>query len=145
MTFYVENETDETFSNGENSFPIEETVEQVATAVLDMEGCPYEIQLNVLLTDNDGIHAYNKEYRKIDRETDVLSFPNLDFDEPGDCEISEDREAEYYDPETRRFDAQPVCCNDCGPGQRAGGKLWTQPEERVRISGRSQYASSVWL
>lgn len=49
MTFYVENETDETFSNGENSFPIEETVEQVATAVLDMEGCPYEIQLNVLI------------------------------------------------------------------------------------------------
>ena len=100
MTFYVENETDETFSNGENSFPIEETVEQVATAVLDMEGCPYEIQLNVLLTDNDGIHAYNKEYRKIDRETDVLSFPNLDFDEPGDFEISEDREADYFDPDT---------------------------------------------
>ena len=93
MTFYVENETDETFSN-------EETVEQVATAVLDMEGCPYEIQLNVLLTDNDGIHAYNKEYRKIDRETDVLSFPNLDFDEPGDFEISEDREADYFDPDT---------------------------------------------
>ena len=87
MTFYVENETDETFSNGENSFPIEETVEQVATAVLDMEGCPYEIQLNVLLTDND-------------RETDVLSFPNLDFDEPGDFEISEDREADYFDPDT---------------------------------------------
>ena len=84
MTFYVENETDETFSNGENSFPIEETVEQVATAVLDMEGCPYEIQLNVLLTDNDGIHAYN----------------NLDFDEPGDFEISEDREADYFDPDT---------------------------------------------
>ena len=82
MTFYVENETDETFSNGENSFPIEETVEQVATAVLDMEGCPY------------------KEYRKIDRETDVLSFPNLDFDEPGDFEISEDREADYFDPDT---------------------------------------------
>ena len=100
MTFYVENETDETFSNGENSFPIEETVEQVATAVLDMEGCPYEIQLNVLLTDNDGIHAYNKEYRKIDRETDVLSFPNLDFDEPGDFEISEDREADYFDPDS---------------------------------------------
>ena len=100
MTFYVENETDETFSNGENSFPIEETVEQVATAVLDMEGCPYEIQLNVLLTDNDGIHAYNKEYRKIDRETDVLSCPNLDFDEPGDFEISEDREADYFDPDT---------------------------------------------
>ena len=100
MTFYVENETDETFSKGENSFPIEETVEQVAAAVLDMEGCPYEIQLNVLLTDNDGIHAYNKEYRNIDRETDVLSFPNLDFDAPGDFEIAEDREADYFDPDT---------------------------------------------
>ncbi|MEE1051561.1 MAG: Sua5/YciO/YrdC/YwlC family protein, partial [Lachnospiraceae bacterium] len=22
---------------------------------------------------------------------------------------------EYYSPETRRYDAQPVCCNDCGP------------------------------
>lgn len=100
MTFYIENETDETFSSGENSFPIEETVEQVATAVLDMEGCPYEIQLNVLLTDNDGIHAYNKEYRNIDRETDVLSFPNLDFEAPGDFEISEDREADYFDLDT---------------------------------------------
>lgn len=62
---------------------MEDTVEKVACAVLDMEGCPYEVQLNVLLTDNDGIHAYNKEYRNIDRETDVLSFPNLDFDRPG--------------------------------------------------------------
>ena len=40
MTFYVENETEETFSDGENSFPIEETVEQVATAVLDMKAAP---------------------------------------------------------------------------------------------------------
>lgn len=100
MTFYVENETEETFSNGEESFALEKTVEQVATAVLDMEGCPYEIQLNVLLTDNDGIHAYNKEYRNIDRETDVLSFPNLDFDVPGKFTISEDREADYFDPDT---------------------------------------------
>ena len=75
MTFYVENETEETFAEGEVSFSVEDTVEKVANAVLEMEGCPYEVQLNVLLTDNDGIHAYNKEYRNIDRETDVLSFP----------------------------------------------------------------------
>ena len=24
-------------------------------------------------------------------------------------------EAEYYNPESRRYDAQPVCCNMCGP------------------------------
>ena len=100
MTFYVENETGESFSEGTEAFPVEDTVEKVACAVLDMEGCPYEVQLNVLLTDNDGIHAYNKEYRNIDRETDVLSFPNLDFDRPGNFEISEDREADYFDPDT---------------------------------------------
>ena len=100
MTFYVENETEETFAEGEVSFSVEDTVEKVANAVLEMEGCPYEVQLNVLLTDNDGIHAYNKKYRKIDRETDVLSFPNLDFAAPGDFDIPEDREADYFDPDT---------------------------------------------
>ena len=82
MTFYVENETGESFSEGTEAFPVEDTVEKVACAVLDMEGCPYEVQLNVLLTDNDGIHAYNKEYRNIDRETDVLSFPIWTLTDP---------------------------------------------------------------
>ncbi len=95
MTFYVENETDVTFP-----FNVEEIVEKVALAVLDAEQCPYEVELNVLLTDNEGIHEYNREYRQIDRETDVLSFPNLDFAEPGDFEIDEDREADYFDPDS---------------------------------------------
>lgn len=55
MTFYVENETEETFAEGEVSFSVEDTVEKVANAVLEMEGCPYEVQLNVLLTDNDDV------------------------------------------------------------------------------------------
>lgn len=95
MTFYVENETDT-----EYPFSVEEVVDQVANRVLDTEGCPYEVQVNVLLTDNDGIHAYNKQYRQIDRETDVLSFPNLDFTQPAQFEVPEDREADYFDPET---------------------------------------------
>ena len=95
MTFYVENETEVTFP-----FNAEEIVEKVALAVLDAEKCPYEVELNVLLTDNAGIHEYNREYRQIDRETDVLSFPNLDFAEPGDFEIDEDREADYFDPDS---------------------------------------------
>ena len=65
MTFYVENETDVTFD-----FDIQEIVESVAMEILDTEECPYESQVNVLLTDNKGIHAFNKEYRHIDRETD---------------------------------------------------------------------------
>lgn len=95
MTFYVENETNQVFP-----FDAQQIVEQVALEVLDMEQCPYEVQLNVLLTDNAGICTYNREYRGIDRETDVLSFPNLDFGAPGEFEIDEDQEADYFDPDT---------------------------------------------
>lgn len=95
MQFFIENETDVKFE-----FSVKDIVESVVTEVLDMEGCPYESQINVLLTDNEGIRMFNKEYRDIDRETDVLSFPNLDFITPGFYEIDEDNEADYFDPET---------------------------------------------
>lgn len=95
MTFYVENETEVTFH-----FDVEEIVELVAEAVLDAEECPYETQVNVLLTDNEGIHEFNREHRGIDRETDVLSFPNVDFETEGDFDIDEEREADYFDPDT---------------------------------------------
>ena len=42
----------------------------------------------------------NKEYRNIDKETDVLSFPNLDFETPGFYEVDEEAEADYFDPES---------------------------------------------
>jgi len=94
MHFFVENETEITFD-----FDIEKIVESVVLEVLDSEGCPYESQVNVLLTDNEGIRMFNKEYRNMDKETDVLSFPNLDFDEPGFYEVDEEAEADYFDPE----------------------------------------------
>ncbi len=95
MTFYVENETDVTYD-----FDIEEIVEAVALEILDSENCPYEAQINVLLTDNEGIREFNQQYRQINRETDVLSFPNLNYEVPGDFEIDEDMEADYFDPDT---------------------------------------------
>ena len=95
MQFFIENETEVNFD-----FDIEAVVKAVAEEVLDSEKCPYEAQVNVLLTDNEGIRQFNKEYRDIDRETDVLSFPNLDFEEPGFYEIDEDMEASYFDPES---------------------------------------------
>ena len=78
MTFYVENETDK-----ELPFDIEEVAKIVIEEALDSENCPYEVIVDVTLTDNDGIHLMNKEFRDIDRPTDVLSFPlgeNGNFD-----------------------------------------------------------------
>lgn len=48
MTVYVENETEVVFS-----FDEELLCRQVAEAALDSENCPYEAQVNVLITDSE--------------------------------------------------------------------------------------------
>ncbi|MBQ7840224.1 MAG: rRNA maturation RNase YbeY [Lachnospiraceae bacterium] len=95
MTFYVENETENTFP-----FDVEKLVSLVGEAVLDMEDCPYEAEVNVLITDKEGIQEYNREYRGIDRETDVLSFPNIPFEKEAAFDIVEENEADYFQPDT---------------------------------------------
>ncbi len=95
MTSYVENETDTDFS-----FDEQRLVSQVMEAVLEAEGCPYEASVNVLLTDDEGIREYNREYRGIDRATDVLSFPNIAYGQPSDFSKVEEAEADYFDPDS---------------------------------------------
>ena len=74
MTFYVEDETGISWD-----FSVQELAKLVADKVLKQTGCPYEVQINLLLTDGEGIREFNETYRGINQETDVLSFPNLDF------------------------------------------------------------------
>ena len=95
MTSYVENETRQSFS-----FDEKELLARVAEAVLNSENCPYEATVNLLMTDGASIREYNKNYRNIDAETDVLSFPNLEFETPGDFSGVEEREADCFDPDS---------------------------------------------
>ena len=95
MTFYVESETDKTLP-----FEAEEVAGKVIVEALDLENCPYEVSVNVLLTDDQGIHAMNKQYRGIDRPTDVLSFPNVDYENPSDFTGIVDTAEDYFDPES---------------------------------------------
>lgn len=97
MTFYAENETNFSFP-----FSIEEIGKKVVEQAIESENCPYETEINLLLTDNEGIRQYNREYRQIDKETDVLSFPNVDYETPSDFSLveEEDNEADYFNPET---------------------------------------------
>lgn len=46
---------------------------------LDCEGVLVPCEINVLLTDNAGIREINREYRDVDWETDVLSFPMFEL------------------------------------------------------------------
>lgn len=98
MTSYVENETEVMFS-----FDVKDIADKVIEKVLQKEGCPYETQLNLLLTDNEGIRAYNAQFREIDQATDVLSFPNVAYEAPADFSHVEEQEADCFDPDTEEL------------------------------------------
>ena len=50
-------------------------IKKAVNMALDAEGVDVPCIVSVMLTDDDGIHAVNKEFRDVDRATDVLSFP----------------------------------------------------------------------
>ena len=95
MTSYVENETEMTFP-----FDCREILESVMEEVLTSENCPYEAQVNLLITDNDGIQEYNRQFRDKDMPTDVLSFPMIPFRTEADFSVVEEAEADYFDPDS---------------------------------------------
>lgn len=95
MTSYVENETEMTFP-----FDCREILESVMEEVLTSEKCPYEAQVNLLITDNDGIQEYNRQFRDKDMPTDVLSFPMIPFRTEADFSVAEEAEADYFDPDS---------------------------------------------
>ncbi len=79
MTFHVELETMDLLC-----LDYRKILEQVAMKILDMEQCPYEVEVNLILTGNNEIRELNQTYRFIDKETDVLSFPMIEFQKPSD-------------------------------------------------------------
>ena len=50
-------------------------IRKAVRRALDAEGVDRPCLVSVLLTDDEGIRAVNREFRGIDRATDVLSFP----------------------------------------------------------------------
>lgn len=70
--------------------PCIELAEKVINAALDYVNCPYEAEVNLLLTMNDEIQEMNRNFRSIDRSTDVLSFPMIDYEEAGNFDFLED-------------------------------------------------------
>ena len=94
MTLYFEEE-------GAVTLPLdcEKTGRVAVDTALDILGCPYEAEVSLLLTTNEEIHRMNLEFRDVDRPTDVLSFPMIDFAVPGNFDGLEERE-DCFDPET---------------------------------------------
>ena len=59
-------------------------IKDVVNAVLKYENCPFECEVSVIITDDEGIRDYNNRYRGIDKSTDVLSFPFIEYKIPAD-------------------------------------------------------------
>ncbi len=94
MRIYLENE-----EGPELDLNYMEIANLVTEGVLDYENCPYESQVELLLTNNDEIQRINNEFRGIDRPTDVLSFPMIEYESPADFSSLEEDDSNF-DPET---------------------------------------------
>lgn len=96
MTFYVENETEEILP-----FDTEDLIKTLTLAVMNKLDNPFkDYSLNVTFTDDEEIREINKEYRDMDKSTDVLSFPAIDFEVPGDFSFIAEDDADYFDMDT---------------------------------------------
>lgn len=96
MTIDFENE-----SNIDLGLDCYAIAEEVISASLDYMNCPYEAQVNLLITNNEEIHQINLEQRRIDRPTDVLSFPMVEYETPGEFHmLEEDAFQDCFEPDS---------------------------------------------
>ncbi|MDE6435088.1 MAG: rRNA maturation RNase YbeY [Lachnospiraceae bacterium] len=95
MTILLENEADI-----DCELDYKGIAKQVVDASLDYVKCPYECQINILLTDNAGIQMTNHHMRGMDAPTDVLSFPTIPFRSEADFSIVEEDVTAYFDADS---------------------------------------------
>lgn len=70
-------------------FGLKRLIRKAVMGALKYENFTLPATVSVTFTDNEGIREFNREYREIDKATDVLSFPMYDFrngDEPEEGE-----------------------------------------------------------
>ena len=94
MTILIDYETDR-----ELDVDYTRLAELVAGEILKMENCPYEVSVNLILTDNEEIKNVNSQFRSVGAPTDVLSFPMVPFPSPADYSFVDGQDI-YFDLDT---------------------------------------------
>lgn len=82
------------------TFSYEELAAEVIKTAIAYEKFPYEAEINLLLVDNEIIRTINNTYREIDKATDVLSFPMIEYETPGDFSQIEENSEDNFNPDT---------------------------------------------
>ena len=94
MTINIEKEVEVSFP-----FDYKKLAEEVVLAALDAEDFPFEAEIGLLLVSLKGIQEINFQQRNLDKPTDVLSFPMIAYERPGDF-ASIEQEEDNFNPDT---------------------------------------------
>lgn len=95
MTIYFEDEARISFD-----FDREEQLHHIIAFVKEYVKCPYDVEVSVTMVDKLSIRQTNAEFRNMDRVTDVLSFPMMEYDEPAHFEGESFRASRVLEPDT---------------------------------------------
>ena len=100
MQVIIENEYEGNDFKDILSFDYQKTAEDVVSCVLHDVDCPYDAEVNILLTGLSEIQKINYEMREIDDATDVLSFPMHEYETPADFSELDPDSFDDFDPES---------------------------------------------
>lgn len=98
MTVNIDNEIEADFD-----FDAGDIIKNAIAGTMNFMKFPYEAEINVVITGNEQIREINREHRGIDRATDVLSFPMIEYDEPGNFDVIDSGafcESDYFNPDS---------------------------------------------
>ena len=92
------------FENGQDKIPVTYRLKllmrRAVEAALDYEQYENPCEVSLTFTDNEGIRALNLRFRGIDRATDVLSFPTVNYPAGKTAGACEALLREEFDPDT---------------------------------------------
>ena len=87
MTVLIDNRTDWVLDD-----EFERLFNDVVLESLKFEDFDTQCEVSISIVDNSEIKNINKQFRHIDKETDVLSFPQLTFEEGEVADVNENDE-----------------------------------------------------
>ncbi|EOS23758.1 YbeY/UPF0054 family metalloprotein [Lachnospiraceae bacterium 3-1] len=94
MTINIEEEVEVSFP-----FDYKKLAEEVICGAVEAEDFPFEAEIGLLLVSLEGIQEINGQQRNLDCPTDVLSFPMIAYESPGDF-TKVRQEDDNFNPDT---------------------------------------------
>lgn len=114
-------------------FSVRVQARKVIRAVLVAEQFPADAEVSFTLCGDEAILEMNRDYRGIDKVTDVLSFPNLAYAAPADFSMIEADPYGCIDPDTGRVFLGDIVLNA------------TRVKEQAAAYGHSQLREFCFL